>query len=121
MRLAPHIVTFLRVFVGLAGADLVGLRAAAKHTVGGLNAEMKRWCCCYSGLEWASTRGPVAVLGELAADVHAMIRVGAQVLTWMTAAFCLLRGLPVLVEGWKYIAGNLGPARGTKSAAQEAM
>jgi len=61
-------------------------------------------------------RGPVALVGELAADVHAMIRVGAQVLTWMTAAFCLLRGLPVLVEGWKYIAGNVGPARGAKSA-----
>jgi hypothetical protein len=53
--------------------------------------------------------------------VHAMIRVGAHVLTWMTAAFCLLRGLPVLVEGWKYIAGNVGQAHGAKSAAQEAM
>jgi hypothetical protein len=38
----------------------------------------------------------------------------------MTAAFCLLRGLPVLVEGWKYLAGSVGPARGAKSAAQEA-
>jgi len=47
--------------------------------------------------------------------------VGAQVLTWMTAAFCLLRGLPVLVEGWKYLAGNVGPGRVAKSAAQEAM
>jgi hypothetical protein len=63
----------------------------------------------------------VALVGEVAADVHAMIRVGAHVLTWMTAAFCLLRGLPVLVEGWKYIAGNVGPARRAKSAAQEAM
>jgi hypothetical protein len=49
-----------------------------------------------------------------------MIRVGAQVLTWMTAAFCLLRGLPVLVEGWKYVAGNVGQARAAKSAAREA-
>jgi hypothetical protein len=63
----------------------------------------------------------VALLGELAADTHAMIRLGAQVLTWTTAAFCVMRGLPVLVEGWKYIAGNVGPIRGTKSAAQEAM
>jgi len=39
----------------------------------------------------------------------------------MTAAFCLLRGLPVLVEGWKYIAGNVETARGKKSAAQAAM
>jgi hypothetical protein len=27
----------------------------------------------------------------------------------------------VLVEGWKYVAGNVGPAPGAKSAAQEAM
>jgi len=26
----------------------------------------------------------------------------------------------VLVEGWKYIAGSVGPVRGTKRAAQEA-
>ena len=72
-------------------------------------------CFCYLGLELALTRGPVALVGELAADVHGMIRAGANVLTWMTAAFCLLRGLPVLVEGWKYAAGS-GPARGIKSA-----
>jgi len=40
------------------------------------------------------------------------------VLTWMTAAFCLLRGLPVLVEGWKYIAGSVGQERGAKSASR---
>jgi hypothetical protein len=87
----------------------------------GLYAAMKCLCFCYLGLELALTRGPVALVGELAADVHAMIRVGAQVLTWMTAAFCLLRGLPVLVEGWKYAAGNVGGTRGAKSAAQEAV
>jgi CDP-diacylglycerol---glycerol-3-phosphate 3-phosphatidyltransferase len=87
----------------------------------GLYAAMKCLCFCYLGVELALTRGPVALVGELAADVHAMIRVGAQVLTWMTAAFCLLRGLPVLVEGWKYIAGSVGHGRARKRAAQEAM
>jgi CDP-diacylglycerol--glycerol-3-phosphate 3-phosphatidyltransferase len=86
----------------------------------GLYAAMKCLCFCYLGLELALTHGPVALLGDLAADAHAMIRVGANVLTWMTAAFCLVRGLPVLVEGWKYIAGNVGQARGVKNAAQEA-
>jgi CDP-diacylglycerol--glycerol-3-phosphate 3-phosphatidyltransferase len=86
----------------------------------GLYAAMKCLCFCYLGLELALTRGPVALVGELAADVHAMIRVGAHVLTWMTAAFCLVRGLPVLLEGWKYIAGNVGSAHGAKSAPQEA-
>jgi hypothetical protein len=36
----------------------------------------------------------------------------------MTAAFCLLRGLPVLVEGWQYVAG--GGARSAKKAMEEA-
>jgi hypothetical protein len=87
----------------------------------GLYAAMKCLCFCYLGLELALTRGPVALVGELAADSHAMIRVGAHVLTWMTAAFCLVRGLPVLVEGWKYIAGNVGHRRLAKRATQEAM
>jgi CDP-diacylglycerol---glycerol-3-phosphate 3-phosphatidyltransferase len=87
----------------------------------GLYAAMKCLCFCYLGLELALTRGPVALVGQLAPDVHAMIRVGAQILTWMTAAFCLVRGLPVLVEGWEYLAGNVGQARATKSAAQVAM
>jgi CDP-diacylglycerol--glycerol-3-phosphate 3-phosphatidyltransferase len=87
----------------------------------GLYAAMKCLCFCYLGLELALTRGPVALVGELAADVHAMIRVGAHVLTWMTAAFCLVRGLPVLAEGWKFIAGNVGQGRVAKRAAQEAM
>jgi CDP-diacylglycerol--glycerol-3-phosphate 3-phosphatidyltransferase len=87
----------------------------------GLYAAMKCLCFCYLGLELALTRGPVALVGELATGPHMMIRAGAQVLTWMTAAFCLVRGLPVLVEGWKYIAGSVGPARGAKRATQEAM
>src|SRR5882757_8888358 len=86
----------------------------------GLYAAMKCLCFCYLGLELALTRGPVALVGQLAVDAHDLIRVGADVLTWMTAAFCLVRGLPVLVEGWKYIAANVGPARGANGAAQEA-
>jgi len=87
----------------------------------GLYAAMKCLCFCYLGLELALTRGPVALVGNLAGDVHAMIRIGAHVLTWMTAAFCLVRGLPVLMEGWKYIAGGVGTGRGAKSAAQGAI
>jgi phosphatidylglycerophosphate synthase len=87
----------------------------------GLYAAMKCLCFCYLGVELALTRGPVALVGNLAADVHGVIRAGAQVLTWMTAAFCLVRGLPVLIEGWNYIAGSAGPAREAKSAAPEAI
>jgi CDP-diacylglycerol--glycerol-3-phosphate 3-phosphatidyltransferase len=97
------------------GRALVGSRWSR-----GLYAAMKCICFCYLGLELALTRGPVALVGELTGDAQMTIRVGAQVLTWMTAAFCLVRGLPVLVEGWKYIAGSVRPVRGTKQAAQEA-
>jgi CDP-diacylglycerol--glycerol-3-phosphate 3-phosphatidyltransferase len=86
----------------------------------GLYAGMKCLCFCYLGMELALTRGPVALVGELSGDVHGMIRTGAQVLTWMTAAFCVVRGLPVLVEGWKYFAASVGPRGGEKSAMQEA-
>ena len=44
----------------------------------------------------------------------------ALVLTWATAGFCLVRGLPVLAEGWRYLAGSVGSARSRKSAAGEA-
>jgi hypothetical protein len=72
-------------------------------------------------LELALTRGPVALLGEMTADLHALVRVGAHVLTWLTAAFCLLRGLPVLAEGWWYLSGSVRPARAVKRVAQGAM
>ena len=97
------------------GRALVGSRWSR-----GLYAAMKCLCFCYLGLELALTRGPVALIGELTADTHMMIRMGAQALTGITAAFCLVRGLPVLVEGWKYFAGTVRPVRGAKSAAQEA-
>src|SRR3989475_8676243 len=63
------------------GRALVGSRWSR-----GLYAGMKCLCFCYLGLELALTRGPLAPAGELTADVHAMIRVGAQGVTWMTAA-----------------------------------
>src|SRR5262249_30438265 len=86
----------------------------------GLYAAMKCLCFCYLGLELALTRGPVALASGLAGDAHMMIRVGAHVLTWITAAFCLVRGLPVLLEGWRYFAGSVAGNRRAKAAAQEA-
>src|SRR2546421_2498527 len=86
----------------------------------GLYAAMKCVCFCYLGLELALTRGPVALLGTVAGDMHMTIRTLAHVLTWATAAFCVVRGLPVLIEGWKYLARataapprKTGMARGT--------
>jgi len=97
------------------GRALVGSRWSR-----GLYAAMKCLCFCYLGLELALTRGPVALIGELSAHTQMLIHMGAQALTWMTAAFCLVRGLPVLLEGWKYFAGSVVPVRVAKRAAQEA-
>lgn len=82
----------------------------------GLYAAMKCACFCYLGLELALTRGPVALLGPVSLDMHAAIRAGAQTLAWMTGVFCLVRGLPVLVEGWRFLASNLSAT----SAGEEA-
>ena len=70
----------------------------------GLYAAMKCMCFCYLGLELALTRGPVALIGTIADDMHMTIRALANVLVWSTAVFCIVRGLPVLIEGWKYFA-----------------
>jgi len=86
----------------------------------GLYAAMKCLCFCYLGLELALTRGPVALLSGLGGEVSATIRMGAQVLTTATAVFCLVRGLPVLLEGWKYFANGVRQRRGVNAAAQEA-
>jgi phosphatidylglycerophosphate synthase len=83
----------------------------------GAYAALKCGCFCYLGLELALTRGPVALLGPVTVDMHTAIRVGAQMLAWMTAAFCIVRGLPVLLEGWKYFARRL-PGDARRSAAQ---
>jgi len=86
----------------------------------GLYAVMKCFCFCYLGLELALTRGPVALVSGLGGEVGATIRMGAQVLTTATAIFCLLRGLPVFLEGWKYLASGVRQGRGVKTAVPEA-
>lgn len=86
----------------------------------GLYATLKCACFCYLGLELALTRGPVALLGTIAVQTHLTIRAIAQILTWATAAFCLLRGLPVILEGWKLFAREAIGVRGRKSSAEAA-
>jgi len=82
----------------------------------GLYAVLKCACFCYLGLELALTRGPVALIGAIATETHLTIRTIAQILTWATAGFCLLRGLPVLIEGWRFFATETVAARSGKSA-----
>jgi phosphatidylglycerophosphate synthase len=73
----------------------------------GSYAALKCMCFCYLGLELALTRGPVALLGPVTADLQSAIRFGAQLLAWITAGFCVIRGLPFFLEGWKYFEEKL--------------
>jgi CDP-diacylglycerol--glycerol-3-phosphate 3-phosphatidyltransferase len=121
---------FLRGLAAKAGRTGWGASAMLNSTIGralvasrwsrGLYAALKCLCFCYLGLELALTRGPVALISPLAADAHAAIRIGAQILTWTTAAFCLVRALPVLLEGWRYFARAVPKVRRTPTASQEA-
>ena len=101
---------------GHAGWDVSGMlqtwwgRAlVASRWSRGAYAGLKCLCFCYLGLELALTRGPIALLGPLTSDVLAAIRVGAHILTWLTAVFCLIRALPVFAEGWKFFARSVAP------------
>jgi phosphatidylglycerophosphate synthase len=84
----------------------LGRALVASRWSRGAYASLKCLCFCYLGLELALTRGPVALL-PVTMDVHQAIRMGAQSLAWATAVFCIVRGLPVLLEGWKYFAEKL--------------
>lgn len=87
----------------------------------GAYAAMKCACFCYLGLQLALARGPVALVSQLSATTLSWIWIGAQVVIWATAAFCLVRGLPVIIEGWRYVAayaGGAGPRAPDTSIAQ---
>jgi phosphatidylglycerophosphate synthase len=73
----------------------------------GVYATMKCLCFCYLGLELALTRGPVALLTPITVATQTLVRTGAQSLAWATAAFCVVRGLPVFLAGWKYFSAKL--------------
>ena len=126
---------------GAASDFLRGLAMRAGHAGGGTKATVQTWwgralvgsrwsrgayaamkclCFCTLGLQLALTRGPVALLGEIGADAHDAMRTGAQVLTWATAAFCLVRALPVLYEGWQYFANGVTATRTAKITARGA-
>lgn len=70
----------------------------------GAYAAMKCVCFCYLGLQLALARGPVALVSKLSTVTLGWLWIGAQVVIWVTAALCVVRGVPVIVEGWRYVA-----------------
>jgi hypothetical protein len=66
-------------------------------------------------LEFA--RRSIALIGSIANETHLTIRAVAQILTWATAIFCLVRGVPVFVEGWRFFASEAVQLRTRKTSA----
>jgi hypothetical protein len=50
------------------------------------------------------------MLTPLGDSLLALIAFAAQTLVWLTVAFCLVRGLPVLWEGRRYVMALSAPA-----------
>ncbi len=86
----------------------------------GAYATLKCLCFCYLGMELALTRGPVALFGPAIVGLHTQIGVIAQLLAWTTAGFCVLRGLPVFLEGWKYFSTRLPVGSAERCAKEKA-
>ena len=74
---------------------------------------MKCVCFCAVGLQLAISSAKAAVLASLGESLPGIIALGAQSLVWLTVAFCVVRGLPVLWEGRRYIAALSVPAAGS--------
>jgi CDP-diacylglycerol--glycerol-3-phosphate 3-phosphatidyltransferase len=121
---------FLRSLAFQAGHSGWGMNAMLQNRWGrllvasrwsrGLYATMKCLCFCYLGLELALTRGQVALLSPITLNTQMLVRAGAQSLAWATAVFCVVRGLPVFLEGWKCFSAKLPRERVAGSAQGDA-
>ena len=70
---------------------------------------MKCACFCAVGLQLAVASAEAATLAPFGELLPRMISVGVQALVWLTVAFCVVRGLPVLWEGRRYVAALGAP------------
>ena len=67
-------------------------------------------CFCAVGLQLTVASANRALLAPLGKTLPALIVTGAQTLIWLTVAFCVVRGLPVLWEGRRFVAALEAPA-----------
>jgi CDP-diacylglycerol--glycerol-3-phosphate 3-phosphatidyltransferase len=83
---------------------LVGSRASRAAY-----AALKCVCFCYLGLQLTLASGGFGALAAFAAFDRELLQFGAQILVAATVAFCLVRGLPVVWEGRRYLASLARP------------
>jgi len=115
---------FLRGLAGRAGRSGFGRQSmiqtrwgralAASRASRGAYAALKCACFCYLGLMIPLTRVGRAWMDGRA--VHVMWSAG-QILVAATVAFCILRAIPVVWEGRRYLAGEPGEAETGHAAA----
>jgi CDP-diacylglycerol--glycerol-3-phosphate 3-phosphatidyltransferase len=74
-------------------------------------------CFCAVGLQLAVASADREMLAPFGKMLPGMIAFGAQALVWLTVAFCVVRGLPVLWEGRRYVAALSVPAAQTSQRA----
>ncbi len=76
---------------------------------------LKCACFCWLGMQLAVARGSgdagrqAAALGQLSAGAAEVLVVGGQLLVIATVAFCVVRGVPVVWEGRRYLAPLSSP------------
>ena len=67
-------------------------------------AALKCVCFCHLGLQLTLLRGSVAGVVRLETNWMNVLLLGSQILVAATVAFCVVRGLPVVWEGRRYLA-----------------
>jgi CDP-diacylglycerol---glycerol-3-phosphate 3-phosphatidyltransferase len=71
---------------------------------------LKCACFCYLGFE--------LTLRSAGTPNHEMLAIGGQIMVWATVTFCLVRGLPVVWEGRRYVVALSAPAVGAARGAR---
>src|SRR5260370_635489 len=113
MKWTPKKVTLLRVAVGFAAVCLFGRGAWANLAAVALTV---------TTIALDALDGHIARKRKMATPIGAQLDIlGDRMIENVYFTYFAVMGmvslwLPVLVEGWKYIAGNVGPIRGAKSA-----
>src|SRR6266849_687694 len=77
---------------------------------------LKCACFCFLGLQLtlaAASNGSAAGRLEISRNSMDGLLLGSQILVVVTVVFCLLRGLPVVCEGRRYLAAFTGGSRAT--------
>lgn len=82
----------------------------ASHASRAAYGVMKCLCFCAVGLQLAVSSADAAVPAPLGESLPLLIAMVAQALVWLTVAFCIVRGLPVLWDGRRFVFALSVPA-----------